>query len=587
MKLKSGNLVVVTFFLIFIASFFSIIKPVSAVGEVTVCAEKTTSGLWCQNVPANQASTAINPVTGKAYEKAQTSCESTSFCRMGTCVDNKQGECRPGVPKTLCQQSDGGVWHLEKPEDLQQCQLGCCLIGEQASFVTSAGCTALSSQYGKDANFNSQIKDFDECTALSNPREMGACVIDDGFQRDCKNIANSECAALRASVSGANKTVKFEPGLLCTAGVLATRCAVPAPGKVKTTCVEGKFGVYFLDTCGNVANIYDASKVSDKEYWTKIKEASDSTTCGSSSVTGSAGSTACGNCDYQAGSVCKPYQRGSEQTPSPPKYGDYLCADLSCTYQGQTYKHGEEWCASNSPGIDKSLPGSEYYKLTCYNGEVAQTQCDSFRQSVCVDGESNEGFKTAACIVNMWRDCVNQTSEKSCENTDERDCKWVVGDTLKIHVDDKGGALGVDKDGNLVQNTKGGNVTEKGAACLPKYTPGFLFWNPQNVTTEQKSLSQEMETACAVASEDCIVKFQRINRFDKWHCAENCECVTESWVKSKATQCLALGDCGVKTNYIEKSGESYDSVAVFGSPEKNFPGYSQEQIDKLEKVGWK
>jgi hypothetical protein len=27
-----------------------------------------------------------------------------------------------------------------------------------------------------------------------------------------------------------------------------------------TVCVEGKDEVYFVDSCGNVANIYDASK---------------------------------------------------------------------------------------------------------------------------------------------------------------------------------------------------------------------------------------------------------------------------------------------------------------------------------------
>ncbi len=552
MRLKKRGILLGLFLLLFVISFLSSAKPVSAVGQVFVCAEKTIDGKWCQNVPSNQVNT--------AFRQASSNCESTAFCKTGTCVDSQQGECRPNVPQRVCQESKG-VWVQGKPESIQQCQLGCCLVGDQASFVTQTGCKGIASQYGVETSFNSQIKDFDQCLALSNPRAKGACVIDDGFQRDCKNIAKSECNALETSSSG-NRTVKFNEGLLCTADVLATRCAIPSPDKVKTTCVEGKFGVYFLDTCGNVANLYDASKVSDKNYWRDLKDTIDGSTCGAN--VNNAGSEICGNCDYQAGSICKAYQRGNEQTPTKPKYGDFICADLSCTYKGEKYLQGEEWCA-NSPGADKNLPGSESYVLTCYNGEVTTTQCDSFRQSICRRDVSNQGYRVAACVANEWRDCVDQKNKTTCEDASERDCQWMEGSTLQIPglKDANDMPFVLNKDGSLVPRNES-NIG-KGAACVPRYAPGL------NET--------DAETACFAASEKCIVKFARQNRFDQWHCSENCQCLTQEWAKGKMNQCLALGDCGVKTNYIGQKGESYNPFVMEGT---HVEGFDQDPIRKTK-----
>ncbi|MEK6841868.1 MAG: hypothetical protein AABX91_01815 [Nanoarchaeota archaeon] len=552
------------FFLVFLISFLYSIPQVSAVGETFVCAEKTLSGAWCMNVPENQASTAINPATGRAYSVARSSCESTSFCRMGTCVDNQQGECRPNVPQRVCQASSG-FWVQGKPEAIPQCQLGCCLVGDQAAFVTATGCTAIGSQYGVTPTFNSQVRDSESCLALSNPKAMGACVIDDGFQRDCKNIANAECNALQTSGSG-NRKITFSEGLLCTADVLATRCAVPAPNKIKTTCVEGKFGVYFLDTCGNIANIYDASKVDvskviNREYWTYRKDISES--CGATS--NNAGSKTCGNCDYQAGSICKPVNRATPDATPQPSSGDFVCADLSCTYKNEKYLHGESWCAGNSPGANENLPGSEHYVLTCYSGEVTSSQCDSLRQSICHE-DTIEGYSVAACVANNWRDCVDQKNKTVCEDAQKRDCKWVVGSALQIpglSDNETGVTYVLDDDGNLVP--RAGSTGTVGAACVPRYAPGL------NTNTT------EAEIACFAASETCLVKFGRQNRLDDWSCKSNCQCLKKEWADGKINQCLALGDCGVKKNYLGQKGESYDPFTQEG---EHVTGFSQNPVNE-------
>ena len=111
---------------------------------------------------------------------------------------------------------------------------------------------------------------------------------------------------------------------------------------------------------------------------------------------------------------------------------------MSCEYDGEEYEHGETWCASQQ-GTNDNLPGSRYFRMVCYNGDVSVEPCADFRQETCIESDI-EGFSTAACRVNKWRDCVAQTNKKDCENKDRRDCKWVDG-------------------------------------CVPDAAPGFDFWN--------------------------------------------------------------------------------------------------------------
>jgi len=166
---------------------------------------------------------------------------------------------------------------------------------------------------------------------------------------------------------------------------LATNCGPTT----KTICIDGKEEVYFKDSCGNLANIYDASRSDDETYWAKTISKPES--CNPDS--GNANSATCGNCDYFLGSTCKEYSRAKDARV--PKLGDYICRDLSCTYEGQRYEHGETWCA-NSKGINENLPGSRYFRLVCYNGDVTVEPCADERKEVCLQGSVN-GFSSAVC----------------------------------------------------------------------------------------------------------------------------------------------------------------------------------------------
>lgn len=550
-----------------------------------VCCEKLTQdagGAWCQNAPQSSCDLGINSQTGQNYQWAPTSCASTPFCKTGTCYDSQQGTCESDVSETVCQ-SDGGVWDSRLASELPQCQLGCCLLGDGASFVTQSRCKQLSSLYGQETSFNPGIKSEIQCIASAGGDEKGACTYEKTSERTCQLLTKTDCNKLKGDASKSN--VIFHEGLLCSDETLGTNCG---PSQ-KTTRVNGQDEVYFVDTCGNLANIYDSSKIKDKTYWSKIVAKEDSCGAGKSNVD----SPTCGNCDYYRGSTAVEYKRGDSVKPT---YGDYYCKDLGCDFDGVKYQHGESWCGvapgtakitdangngtytfengAASPDITKTnLPGSTYERYSCYNGEVTVDNCYDGRQKVCVESNvpTSDGkvFKNAACELNTWQSCYDQTNETSCLNREVRDCKWVPS------ANDKKTFLGCSNLGNKIGT---GVVTEitnaiQSASCLfyyneplgksktafktpgqtgycvPINSPGFDFWNGTG----------NGDNLCSLGTIGC--QYRTTSNFfgsgvgDGAECINSDNSVKQNWVKSMTYRCMQIGDCGPKLNYLGQPGE--------------------------------
>ena len=479
-----------------------LIGIVSAIGEVSYCCEKTIGGAWCQNSPQTNCDTGNN-CAGEKCKSVPSSCESTSYCKLGCCYDSQEGTCMENTPENVCN-SEGGVWDKSADCSIPQCELACCLIGDQAAFVTQTRCKKLSSLYGLETNFRTDITNEISCIASAMPDVKGACVYEEDYSKTCQFLTKKECSEL----SDGDAT-EFYRDVLCSSEILGTNCG---PSK-KTICDEGKDEVYFVDTCGNLANIYDSSKINSKEYWTNVYEKGVSCNPDSSN----ANSVGCGNCDYYLGSTCKDYKSAGGKAT----YGDNICKDLSCKYDGQDYKHGETWCA-DSNGIGESLPGSRHFRLVCYNGEVSVEPCADYRAETCIQSDIN-GFKTAACRVNMWQDCNLQINKKDCENIDKRDCVWTT-------------------------------------RCAPKYAPGFDFWNTKG----------DAESICSMASTSCLVTYEEtydgIGGSKEKECKTNCDCLTASWKANMNQVCTSFGDCGSKTNYLGVQGyESKTTITTTSS----------------------
>lgn len=467
--------------------------------NATVCCEKTVSGMSCQDVAVSQCAAGA--------KQAPTSCKATSYCKPGTCYDSNEGTCLDNTPQNVCN-ANKGIWS-EKP--VAQCELACCVLGDQAAFVTLTRCKKLSAFLGLETNYKKEIKNEVACIASVLNLEKGACVYESDFKRVCKFTTRADCSA----TGGVNKTkTEFYAKKLCSAEELGTTCGPTT----KTICVPGKEEVYFADTCGNPANIYDASKVNDKAYWGDVKDKTEA--CNPNSA--NANSATCGNCNYLLGSFC----RDKTKAGAAVAYGSYACADLNCkkTVNGKSYKHGESWCV-NDEKINSV--GSGFFKHICINGEEVLEACADYKNHECIESSiptSVGAFAQAACRVNRWEDCVIQTAKIDCENADKRDCTWNA-------------------------------AVEKGR-CVPKNPPGLKFWD------------EEAKITCEVANRACKVTLETgfIGGKSKECTSSDCGCYNNdgkrdyAWDNQQIAVCKSMGDCGPKTNWIGEKGYKGDNT---------------------------
>jgi len=517
------------------------------------CAEKTTYGAWCQNVPLDEVDT--------NYRYDRTSCEATSYCSTGTCVNTVTGECITG-PQATCDSEQGGVFYSEPKDEVAQCKIGCCLLGDGAALVERVKCDTLGKDYGVIATFRSDIQDELTCLSLASPEAKGACVFETDLGRACRSITRGECQ---------DSAGEFHEGFLCTAPELGTICATTR----RTICVEGRNEVYFIDSCGNIANIYDANKVDDVAYWSYVPGV-EGVEVDIGDGEGNAGSAIYGYCDYLEGSTCRRYDRGIDSNKA--QFGDYICRDLGCPATiplsgGQYRAHGEEWCSESIENFENAKPGQLSYLLYCYDGEVHYELCDSFRNKLCL---KNETTGRAGCVMNRWMECIEQENTRDCENIG--DCEVITGASILRT------AYGTEK---LIRDSDTGEDVI--GVCAPKYIPGFKFWDPEGTllsTPEEtpSSICEFSSVTCFVpytqgiifitkwnvdASEECIKLCKSTEGWSTSECNDACTpiClesplesknadakINKNWAESWQTLCVSLGDCGVSGNYLGHEG---------------------------------
>ena len=532
------------------------------------CCERSVNGTWCYE-SASESECNSNYMTNP-----NALCSETSFCRLGCCYDSNEGTCSRNSPETLCEESNGEFTSNNADCNLQQCTQGCCLIGDNANYVTEQQCKRLAEYNGVDystqAEFTSANNEL-ECLVRAGLQEQGACVFEDSDgESACTFGTKLECTGS----SGIRYGYEFYNGMMCTAPSLNTICQKTE----NTICVEGKDETYFIDSCGNTANIYDASKIDDEAYWTYYYTKEQS--CGAGATDGNANSASCGNCDYLAGSKCKGYRTGKDTKPD---YGNYVCRDLDCpdTSDGTDRWHGESWCEyDGSIGNGTDIVGSRHWRHYCIEGEEKVEPCDDFRQSICAEQQTQAAdssmFSSAACVYNDWRSCLSYneetgTAEENCKANPH--CFWQAGwdpgeewDTINM--------------------------------CLPQYPPGNYLAS----TTEGTAFSAAAE--CSLATQSVTVTEVKECRVfglfgSDWECKANCIADEEGWTQAMNKWCTSLGDCGAYVNIAgvvtdggynieggQKLSDSYlDSLVQNIIPNPEIKGlvpraeYSQDAID--------
>jgi len=526
--------------------FIGIILISSGVGfvaaqQVNVCCEKTISGAWCQNTQDDQCD--------DGFRKTPTSCDATSYCKLGICIDSAEGLCMDNTPQKVCEISKG-TWVDDSDEEIPQCNLGCCTIGNQASFVTLTRCKRLGSVYGLETDFKTDILDEASCILTAYSTDIGACVFEEEGSRTCRMTSRGDCnAGGNNNVNGTGESGEFFEDYLCSADELATECGPTQ----ETICLEGRDEVYFKDSCGNYANIYDAGKIypKDPSYWQKIVAKENS--CDAGDKNGNAGDKSCGNCNYLQGSIC---QDGVAT------FGDNACTDLNCydTENGKDYKNGESWCVNiGTADNGEDTAGSRFFRHVCVVGEETVEACSDFRNEVCIEESLSTaygGFTEAACRVNRWVDCIDQLEQDDCENTDKRDCYWVEGvhydgsNSKNIATQNVEGASNPAANPELAESDPEGQSTgilRGGGICLPRHPPGLEHYGEGNA-----------ESICSLANSKQVVEFEE-GLFGDKKCVKNCEVLSSKWVNNMNSVCRSLGDCG---NYDNLLGRGTDDGIV-------------------------
>lgn len=552
------------------------VKVVSASEGLSGCCLETRDGAICQNIPFSQSNFCTSPLIG-------TGCDVVDQCRLGCCYSPNTGTCAMRAPKDQCL-SNGGNWSNDASCNIPSCQLGCCVMGDQVTLTNSRECTLLSNKFNFEKNFF-QIGQGESCDKYTGLERQGACLTDSGDysgENKCTFTTKKNCKG------------DFREGYLCTSQELNTICQKTK----KTTCVDGKDQVYFLDSCGNVANIYDATKVDDQTYWERPIDPVDS--C---KVSG----TGCGNCDYIGGSICSPYEPGKTLRPS---YGDYVCKNLNCGER----KHGESWCIYDvNPNSGISPVGSRSFVASCFEGDISLEGCADFNQEICAQStDTSFGFTEAKCLNNDWRACINANDADSYAEVKvkcDENPQCIMFNELygedRLKRSDGSFFAGFDPERD---NSEQGAIDSLGreqnkvlAHCVPRFTPGFQFWSSSESPINSKSSKggkestinyggsvDETAAICSLGSFTCVSQIHRtcylLRDCEDWRDHElNWECnyngVNDqisgrdlpNLLAALNERCRALGSCGVSSNLL-------------GEINTNSSGFSVQRI-KLDRKG--
>ncbi|MAG10994.1 hypothetical protein CMI44_01645 [Candidatus Pacearchaeota archaeon] len=495
-----------------------LIPSVSA--QAFSCCPKTNDGAICQNVLSDYDNCA------KALQ--QTKCETSVDCKIGCCVDEKEGLCTTKSPKGKCE-DDLGVWQGDENCNIFECQKGCCVLGDEIQFVTDKRCEQLSLVFGFEKDFRDLETEY-ECLALAAVQSQGACVFEN---KVCKFTTESGCGRLGGD---------FSENSLCSKKSLDTTCEK----QNSTGCLERKAEIYWFDSCGNKENIYSSDKDAS---WNEGEVLRKEDSCGASSS--NADSQDCGNCNYFLGSRCAETNilANLKITGGSIKDGDFICENLNCVdSEGRERVNGESWCVYDSfIGDGKDTVGSRHWKRMCIEGEIKVEQCGDYRGQICIQSEmgnnrTGKNFTMAACVINEANICLNynslQENPKAAACQGNEYCVWKeirITDQFQFDI------------------------------CVGKYPKGSYL-------TGDEAL--ESPNVCGMASQTCEVLYVKDWK-GSWNCEQNCECESSEFSEQMSDLCIGLGDCGSYVNYIGDGTENSEVQNAPGIDWQDYKKYSE------------
>lgn len=487
-----------------------IIPVVSAISIPSSCCENPPTGEFCKTVDKSEDCESGTLNIG-------VSCDNTPSCVRGCCYNESLGIYDANVLQKDCK--DNFVSRDPNCITLDGSKRGCCVIGDFNTYFINKKQCELKTPLDKELNWNPLTNEL-QCLLIQTYREEGAClIVSPDETRNCRVTNRQDCLTLSGTESN------FYEGYLCTSKILNSTCKKTE----KTSCFSEKDQVYFLDSCGNKANIYDALKAKEESYWEKIISINES--CGFNSYNGNANSASCGNCDRFAGGICS----SEKETNVNPTYGDNFCKDTSCTYKGKKYRNGESWCEYESQAGDgKDVVGARHFLYVCNYGDIDLIPCADYRGEMCIQknvidpANPSNTASIGSCIENNWASCLYANNLEG----DMTKC-------LSIPYCD-------------VKTISMGNFTKN--LCLSQVAPGFNSQSEEEINV--------FSNVCSYASASCVIKesceYDCEGKLIGCRCVENCECLTQEFTDKMNKVCTSVGDCGLKFNVQGKYTKNFE-----------------------------
>ncbi|MBT5215226.1 hypothetical protein HOM13_00655 [Candidatus Woesearchaeota archaeon] len=508
--LKSKATFQIYLIVLFSLSLFFINIELTSAQEVGCC-ENDGQGSYC--LPTTQEN-----CNGGSWDPV--SCEFTSYCSTGCCINGLDGSCGNNVPQAACENSQNTAFHDGAScETISYCERGCCELGSSFVFNTEQSCQRLIDEYYPSLNietaWDSGITDEYTCITQSIQDDEGCCVESDGIFNSCGWSTRGTCTTNGEETNQENSE-GFYKDVFCSNPNL--ECSSCVAQSYKACDGNSNEDVYWFDSCGNREDLVDdCDPIGINGPGSICKEKGDSASCVSV------------DCE--------------DTTDFPNNIHDPA--------MGGPRLNGESWCVRQAKvGVGNDLPGSRHYKYYCSYGEEKVEPCNEFREDVCFQILPNETIannnggvqkSVAECIPNEGAQCVSECNEGSssekkncCEQYES--CIW-----------------------------------SDNAFCVPSIPPGYAF----DDKFVQATPEYEAEAQCEIGNQECKSVWVKNWKF-KWECKQNCHCTYQEWPEDMNDFCRSLGDCGAWYNLAGEFTDKGQKTNGGETKDLNIGSYKQK-----------
>src|SRR3989344_832596 len=454
--------------------------------------------------------------------------EEVTTGQLGCCFDNNEGLCSPNSERNVCEAKDDGRYYNDGLCNINQCALGCCLIGTEAQFITKTRCDKLAVITGLPTNYNFGITDELSCIGLANSQDVGACVIlsqDEYEKNSCKFTNKDDCNKLGG---------EFHKDLLCSTSELNTVCEK----QKSVSCDDGKVG--------------NGRDVVGSRHFRRL--------C----VNGELKTEPC--VDYRK-EIC--VKEGG--------IGDVfqdMTGSLGISMPDLSSIPGLSGLGDLLGGFGGGLGLSPEENITNETNNKTVNQGSGPDNTGGSLGEITGTTQKALCRPNMWENCFSSNAMTCSKNPDCK-TKFVYVDTsfwfIKCvpkyppgyDLSSSGGGLGG------LGGLGGGALQSLGG--LGDLTGGSGLGGGMLGGGGGLGGLGGGGDACSAGTKTCTVTYKKKCPSGKWECEKNCNCEKMQFTLQMNDACTMLGDCGAKANIAGKVTSQGYSLSKKGKHVKKPP----------------